>query len=67
MRDDTAERLRGLYTFRRGRFAARFDDAATAAIEERSLAYQRLRRELLEAERAGGRPAPRRGRDHRTR
>jgi Na+/H+ antiporter len=49
---DTAERMRGLYAFRRGRFAARFDDADDGAIEERSQAYQRLRRELLEAERA---------------
>jgi monovalent cation/hydrogen antiporter len=50
--DDTAERMRGFYAFRRGRFAARFDDADDGAIEERSQAYQRLRRELLEAERA---------------
>ena len=48
----TAERLRGAYRFRRGRFAARFDDADDGAIEERSVAYQRLRRELLDAERA---------------
>jgi CPA1 family monovalent cation:H+ antiporter len=50
--DDTAERMRGLYAFRRGRFAARFDDGDDGAIEVRSQAYQRLRRELLEAERA---------------
>jgi CPA1 family monovalent cation:H+ antiporter len=50
--EDTAERMRGLYAFRRGRFAARFDDGDDGAIEERSQAYQRLRRELLEAERA---------------
>jgi len=52
VREDTAERLRGLYGFRRNRFAERFDDGADGAIEERSQNYQRLRRELLEAERA---------------
>jgi monovalent cation/hydrogen antiporter len=51
VRDDTAERLRGLYNFRRDRFAARFDDGDDGDIETRSAAYQRLRRELLEAER----------------
>jgi Na+/H+ antiporter len=52
VRDDTAERLRGLYGFRRNRFASRFDDGADGAIEEQSQNYQRLRRELLEAERS---------------
>ncbi len=52
VREDTAERLRGLYRFRRDRFASRFDAADDGAIEERSLNYQRLRRELLDAERA---------------
>jgi CPA1 family monovalent cation:H+ antiporter len=52
VRDDTAERLRGAYRFRLDRFAARFDHGDDGAIEERSLSYQRLRRELLEAERA---------------
>jgi CPA1 family monovalent cation:H+ antiporter len=51
VRDDTAERLRGLYGFRRNRFASRFDGDDDGSIEERSLNYQRLRRELLEAER----------------
>ncbi len=51
VRDETAERMRGFYTFRRTRFAARFDDGDDGAIESRSLDYQRLRRELLEAER----------------
>jgi monovalent cation/hydrogen antiporter len=51
VRDDTAERLRGLYRFRRDRFASRFDDGDDGAIETRSTDYQRLRRELLEAER----------------
>jgi CPA1 family monovalent cation:H+ antiporter len=52
VREDTAERLRGAYRFRRSRFKARLDDGDDGSIEERSAAYQRLRRELLEAERA---------------
>jgi CPA1 family monovalent cation:H+ antiporter len=52
VRDDTAERMRGLYGFRKDRFASRFDRGDDGGIEERSLNYQRLRRELLEAERA---------------
>jgi CPA1 family monovalent cation:H+ antiporter len=51
VREDTAERLRGLYGFRRSRFASRFDREDDGAIEEQSRNYQRLRRELLEAER----------------
>jgi CPA1 family monovalent cation:H+ antiporter len=51
VREDTAERMRGLYRFRKSRFAARFDGEDDGSIEERSLNYQRLRRELLEAER----------------
>jgi monovalent cation/hydrogen antiporter len=51
VRDDTAERMRGLYNFRVNRFSSRFDDGADGAIEEQSQAYQRLRRELLDAER----------------
>jgi CPA1 family monovalent cation:H+ antiporter len=49
--EDTAERMRGAYRFRASRFAARFDDEDDGRIEERSQNYQRLRRELLEAER----------------
>jgi hypothetical protein len=52
VREDTADRMRGLYGFRRNRFASRFDEESDGAIEEQSLAYQRLRRELLDAERA---------------
>jgi len=52
VREETAERLRGLYQFRQNRFRARFDDADDGTIEERSLAYQRVRRELLDAERS---------------
>jgi monovalent cation/hydrogen antiporter len=51
VREDTAERLRGLYGFRRNRFSSRFDDGDDGAIEEQSQSYQRLRRELLAAER----------------
>jgi len=49
--DDTAERLRGQYRFRSNRFRARLDDDDDGAIEERSARFQRLRRELLAAER----------------
>jgi len=49
--DDTAERLRGQYRFRIDRFSARIDPDGDGKIEKRSLKYQRLRRELLEAER----------------
>jgi monovalent cation/hydrogen antiporter len=49
--EDTAERLRGLYDFRVRRFGERFDESADGSNEDRSLSYQRLRRELLNAER----------------
>ena len=52
VREDTTERMRGMYEFRLSRFAARFDDGDDGAIEERSADYQRLRRELLMAERS---------------
>ncbi len=51
VRDDTAERVRGLYRFRTDRFRARFDADDDGAIELRSQDFQRLRRELLDAER----------------
>jgi CPA1 family monovalent cation:H+ antiporter len=51
VREDTAERLRGLYGFRRDRFASRFDGDSDGAIETQSQNYQHLRRELLDAER----------------
>jgi monovalent cation/hydrogen antiporter len=51
VRQDTAERLRGVYRFRQSRFSARFDEADDGAIELQSQNYQRLRRELLDAER----------------
>ena len=49
--DDSADRMRRLYEFRLRRFEARLDDADDGLLEERSRAYQRLRREALEAER----------------
>jgi monovalent cation/hydrogen antiporter len=52
VREDTADRLRGLYDFRRSRFRARLDGADDGSIEQRSEDYQRLLRELLAAERA---------------
>jgi Na+/H+ antiporter len=52
VREDTAERVRGAYNFRTSRFRARLDDGDDGAIESRSQDYQRLRRELLDAERA---------------
>jgi monovalent cation/hydrogen antiporter len=51
VREDTAERMRGAYRFRTDRFRARLDDGDDGAIESRSQDYQRLRRELLDAER----------------
>ena len=41
----------GAYRFRTTRFRARLDDGDDGAIESRSQDYQRLRRELLDAER----------------
>jgi monovalent cation/hydrogen antiporter len=52
VRDDTADRLRRQLGFRRNRFKARFSEDDDGAIEEQSQAYQRLLRELLDAERA---------------
>jgi CPA1 family monovalent cation:H+ antiporter len=49
--DETARRVRGSYQFRIDRFSARMDPDGDGKIEKRSLKYQRLRRELLDAER----------------
>ncbi len=49
--EDTVERLRGAYGFRMRRFTARFDAADDGDVERRSQSYQRLRLELLTAER----------------
>jgi monovalent cation/hydrogen antiporter len=51
VRPDTADRLRGAYTFRRDRFRSRFDPEDDGAVESRSFDFQRLRRELLDVER----------------
>ena len=52
--DDTAERVRGAYNYRYRRFSARIDDGdgKSAMYEERSESFQRLTRELLEAQRS---------------
>ena len=51
MRDETAERMKQLYDYRVRRFTARYEDGTQGVFEERSLAYQRLQREVLEAQR----------------
>ena len=50
VREDTTERMRGMYTYRRNRFASRFDGDPDG-VEERSAAFQRLMSELLGAQR----------------
>jgi NhaP-type Na+/H+ or K+/H+ antiporter len=50
VREDTEERVRSLYTYRRNRFASRFDGDPDG-VEERSANYQRLMFELLVAQR----------------
>jgi Na+/H+ antiporter len=52
VREDTVERARGLYNYRRSRFAARYHGADDDGLEERSAAYQRFMRDLLRAQRA---------------
>ena len=53
-RDETIDRIRGAYDYRRRRFAARHHGPGDGdgEIEERSLVYQRILREVLEAQRA---------------
>jgi monovalent cation/hydrogen antiporter len=50
-RDDTVERLHGMYDFRRRRLKVRAGKIEDDGAEDRSLAYQRLVRELLQAQR----------------
>ena len=51
-RDDTLDRVRGLYRYRRNRFAARFDDDVDdGAIEDRSTLYGRTMFAIIEAQR----------------
>ena len=61
VRPDTADRVRGGYDFRRNRFSAWLDGGDDGSIEARSLDFQRLRRELLNAERAAVHELRRRG------
>jgi Na+/H+ antiporter len=51
LHESAADRMRDLHRRRRSRFAARVDDEDDGALEERSLASQHARREVLEAER----------------
>ena len=50
-RDDTIERLRGLYEFRKQRLAARAGKISDDGFEDRSQAYQRTVRAVLAAQR----------------
>ena len=51
-RDDTVERMRGMYEYRTRRFRARFDGSDDGEeYEARSEQYQRVRREAIQAER----------------
>jgi CPA1 family monovalent cation:H+ antiporter len=50
--EDSHRRLQGAYDFRKRRFESRLEEDDDGEIEQGSLAYQRLRREVLEAERA---------------
>ncbi|MGZ6694959.1 MAG: Na+/H+ antiporter [Solirubrobacteraceae bacterium] len=52
VREETADRMRRAYEFRVRRFSARFDDRDDGDLERGSMQYQRLRRKVLEAERA---------------
>jgi CPA1 family monovalent cation:H+ antiporter len=51
-RDDSVERMRGLYEYRKRRLAARAGRIEDDGYEDRSVAYQTLVREILEAQRA---------------
>jgi CPA1 family monovalent cation:H+ antiporter len=52
VRQPTSERMRAMYEFRIRRFSSRLDDEDDGELEQGSQAYQRLRRKVLEAERA---------------
>lgn len=52
VREDTADRMRGLYNYRRRRFAARFghlEDGDGEDYEDRSSAFQHFQHEVLAA------------------
>jgi Na+/H+ antiporter len=51
-RDDTIERMRGLYDYRHRRLKARAGKLEDDGYEDRSVAYQTIVREVLEAQRA---------------
>jgi CPA1 family monovalent cation:H+ antiporter len=51
VREDTLERMRGLYRYRKRRFAARVGAVEDDGYEDRSQAYQRAVRSVLEAQR----------------
>jgi CPA1 family monovalent cation:H+ antiporter len=53
VRNETADRVRQLYDYRRRRFASRFADDGTESgqFEDRSVAYQRLLHEVFDAQR----------------
>jgi monovalent cation/hydrogen antiporter len=50
-REDTIERVRGLYDYRRRRFGAQTDGDGSAGYEERTGAYMQLMYELFDAQR----------------
>ncbi|MCW3038457.1 MAG: Na+/H+ antiporter, partial [Solirubrobacterales bacterium] len=52
VREESARRMRSLYEYRVRRFSAHFDEEDDGELERGSMAYQRLRREVLAAERA---------------
>jgi len=51
VRDDTAERVRGAFDYRRRRFAAQVEGDGTEEYEDRTDAYRRLMYELFDAQR----------------
>jgi monovalent cation/hydrogen antiporter len=51
-REDSIERMTGLYSYRRRRLKARAEKIDDEGFEDRSYAYQRSGREVLEAQRA---------------
>ena len=51
VREDTIERVRGMYEYRRRRFTARVDGDGDESYEERTDQYLRLMNELFEAQR----------------
>ena len=50
VQEDTVDRLRGFYNYRRSRFSSRFD-GDDGGLDERSAAFQRLMREVLHTQR----------------